>query len=146
MDGIPSFVYVLRKYGAARFSVPYSDTKRVTWFLKGMPQVKNVVFTKIDSEANPKLPQSIRQFEINSTVRNFKFGVLYLKPGQTTEDQIYGNQDTGDLFKQFLNVLGNVIPLKGHKGFRGLLSTFFLHFFRCNFFYTIYHKMKGDST
>ena len=116
---IPSFLLILRKYGPARFSVPYSDPQKIEWALKKMPALKSSTFTKIPSSLGQGLMEKIREFEIKATTRNFKFGVLYSLAQQTSEEQFYTNKDFSSRFEDFLNTLGTVIELKGHKGFKG---------------------------
>ncbi|XP_049876492.1 rap1 GTPase-activating protein 1 isoform X2 [Pectinophora gossypiella] len=52
----------------------------------------------------------------------FKFGVLYQKFGQTTEEELFGNNETSPAFDEFLEMLGQRIKLKDHKGYRGGLD------------------------
>lgn len=49
-------------------------------------------------------------------VHNFKFGVLYQKYGQITEEELFGNNETSPAFDEFLEMLGQRIKLEGHKG------------------------------
>ncbi|XP_048480994.1 rap1 GTPase-activating protein 1 isoform X7 [Plutella xylostella] len=55
-------------------------------------------------------------------VHNFKFGVLYQKYGQITEEELFGNNETSPAFDEFLEMLGQRIKLEGHKGYRGGLD------------------------
>jgi len=54
----------------------------------------------------------------------YKFGVLYCKDGQKTEEEMFSNkfENCSDLFKQFLLFLGDYVTLKGFTGFRGGLD------------------------
>ena len=52
-----------------------------------------------------------------------KVGVLYVKNGQTSEEQILGNKDESPAFKEFLNILGNKVRLKGFDKYKGGLDT-----------------------
>eukprot|EP01091_Cochliopodium_minus_P010677 TRINITY_DN2882_c0_g1_i1.p1 TRINITY_DN2882_c0_g1~~TRINITY_DN2882_c0_g1_i1.p1 ORF type:complete len:569 (-),score=144.83 TRINITY_DN2882_c0_g1_i1:16-1722(-) len=121
-EGIGSFVLVLTKTGAARFSVPYSDPQKMEWFLKKMPRLNNVSFFRVDLGLNQSLVPNIKEFEIKSNCRSFKFGVLYCMPDQNVEEDIYSNQETSPQFKEFLEILGEEVELKGFKGFRGGLD------------------------
>ncbi|PRP86824.1 Protein F53A10.2, isoform a [Planoprotostelium fungivorum] len=53
----------------------------------------------------------------------FNVGVLYSKEGQTNEDEQFGNQHPSQAFDDFLNFLGDKIPLNGWLGHRGDLDT-----------------------
>ncbi|KAJ8792533.1 hypothetical protein J1605_019752 [Eschrichtius robustus] len=54
---------------------------------------------------------------------NFKFGVLFAKDGQLTDDDMFSNEIGSDAFQKFLNLLGETITLKGWTGYRGGLDT-----------------------
>ena len=52
-----------------------------------------------------------------------KVGVLYVKHGQTTEEQILGNKEESPAFKDFLSILGEKVRLKGFDKYKGGLDT-----------------------
>uniref|UniRef100_A0A8C4NWI1 GTPase-activating Rap/Ran-GAP domain-like protein 3 n=1 Tax=Dicentrarchus labrax TaxID=13489 RepID=A0A8C4NWI1_DICLA len=54
---------------------------------------------------------------------NFKFGVLYAKDGQLTDDEMFSNETGSESFDKFLNLLGDSITLQGWAGYRGGLDT-----------------------
>ncbi|CAB1332490.1 unnamed protein product, partial [Coregonus sp. 'balchen'] len=54
---------------------------------------------------------------------NFKFGVLYAKDGQLTDDEMFSNETGSESFDKFLNLLGDTISLQGWVGYRGGLDT-----------------------
>uniref|UniRef100_A0A673BK43 RAP1 GTPase activating protein 2a n=1 Tax=Sphaeramia orbicularis TaxID=375764 RepID=A0A673BK43_9TELE len=60
------------------------------------------------------------EHEVNNT---FKFGVVYQKFGQTSEEELFGNNEETPAFKEFLSVLGDNIELQDFKGFRGGLDV-----------------------
>nr|XP_020442704.1 rap1 GTPase-activating protein 2 isoform X1 [Monopterus albus] len=60
------------------------------------------------------------EHEVNNT---FKFGVIYQKFGQTSEEELFGNNEETPAFKEFLGILGNNIELQDFKGFRGGLDV-----------------------
>lgn len=70
----------------------------------------------------PKSSQMIANYDEHVLVSNFKFGVLYQKFAQTTEEELFCNDETSPAFEQFLNLLGKRIQLKDHKGYRGGLD------------------------
>ena len=66
----------------------------------------------------------IRHFDSHAHNQNLKFGVLYMRPGQTTEEQLFANQQPHSAaFDKFLALLGARIELRGHRGFRAGLDT-----------------------
>uniref|UniRef100_A0A8C1IXK3 GTPase-activating Rap/Ran-GAP domain-like protein 3 n=1 Tax=Cyprinus carpio TaxID=7962 RepID=A0A8C1IXK3_CYPCA len=54
---------------------------------------------------------------------NFKFGVLYAKDGQLTDDEMFSNESGSENLDKFLNLLGDTICLQGWAGYRGGLDT-----------------------
>ncbi|KAJ0174687.1 hypothetical protein K1T71_009795 [Dendrolimus kikuchii] len=64
----------------------------------------------------------IAAYDEHVLVNSFKFGVLYQKYGQVTEEEIFGNNETSPVFDEFLEMLGQKIKLKDHKGYRGGLD------------------------
>ncbi|XP_063061866.1 rap1 GTPase-activating protein 2a isoform X4 [Engraulis encrasicolus] len=63
---------------------------------------------------------SYDEHEVNNT---FKFGVIYQKFGQTSEEELFGNNEETPAFTEFLSVLGDTIELQDFKGFRGGLDV-----------------------
>ncbi|XP_047349262.1 rap1 GTPase-activating protein 1 isoform X3 [Vespa velutina] len=65
----------------------------------------------------------IAQYDEHALVSRFKFGVLHQRAGQVTEEQLFGNRQITPAFQEFLDLLGQKIDLKDHKGYRGGLDT-----------------------
>lgn len=55
--------------------------------------------------------------------KQYKFGIIYQKQNQYTEEQIFQSNDLSQEFEKFLGILGDVITLQGHQGFSGGLDT-----------------------
>ncbi|XP_055680555.1 rap1 GTPase-activating protein 1 isoform X4 [Lutzomyia longipalpis] len=70
----------------------------------------------------PKASTSIASYDEHVLVSNFKFGVLYQRFGQTAEEELFGNNTSSPAFEEFLDMLGQRIKLKEHKGYRGGLD------------------------
>jgi len=64
----------------------------------------------------PRASQLIAAYDEHVLVSNFKFGVLYQRFGQTTEEQLFGNVHSSAALDEFLELLGQRIQLKDHKG------------------------------
>ncbi|XP_034257132.1 rap1 GTPase-activating protein 1 isoform X3 [Thrips palmi] len=73
----------------------------------------------------PRASQLIAAYDEHVIVSNFKFGVLYQRFGQTSEEQLFSNRHSSPALEEFLQVLGRRIQLKDHKGYRGGLDTQF---------------------
>ncbi|XP_039250211.2 uncharacterized protein LOC120327908 isoform X7 [Styela clava] len=66
---------------------------------------------------------SILQFDEHSVNSANKFGILYQKPNQAKEEEVFGNQEESPAFKEFLEFIGEIVDLQGFKGFRGGLDV-----------------------
>ncbi|XP_028280242.1 rap1 GTPase-activating protein 2 [Parambassis ranga] len=82
-----------------------------------------VAVSKFDVVSYLKAPELIGTFDEHRVSPNFKFGVLYQKDGQFTEEDILSNNEESEEFKEFLSVLGNTVQLQGFTGFRGGLDV-----------------------
>ncbi|KAM9800515.1 rap1 GTPase-activating protein 1 isoform X3 [Syngnathus typhle] len=71
----------------------------------------------------PKASRLIVTFDEHVINNNFKFGVIYQKFGQTTEEEVFGNMKESPAFVEFLDFLGQTIELHDFKGFRGGLDV-----------------------
>ncbi|MGH0150530.1 UNVERIFIED_CONTAM: hypothetical protein FKN15_017823 [Acipenser sinensis] len=71
----------------------------------------------------PKASRLIVTFDEHVISNNFKFGVIYQKFGQTSEEELFGNIEESPAFVEFLELLGQKIELHDFKGFRGGLDV-----------------------
>ncbi|KAK3551359.1 hypothetical protein QTP70_015410 [Hemibagrus guttatus] len=69
-----------------------------------------------------KAPELITAFDEHRVSQNFKFGVLYQKEGQLTEEEILSNNEESEEFKHFLSILGQTVKLRGFTGYHGFCS------------------------
>ena len=67
----------------------------------------------------------IAQFDEKTSLetKQYKFGILYQKANQFTEEEILQNNELSPEFEEFLGVLGENVKLLGHEGFSGGLDT-----------------------
>ncbi|XP_065647136.1 GTPase-activating Rap/Ran-GAP domain-like protein 3 isoform X2 [Hydra vulgaris] len=123
-QGIPQYRAILwRKWGCRRITFPYDPQKKYT--------VKDVLrfFMKDKLEKNPReiisaeVQKELLILEEQEGSVNFKFGVIYAKQGQATDDEMFGNECGSEEFSNFLHVLGDVITLQGWNRFRGGLDV-----------------------
>lgn len=67
--------------------------------------------------------EMIVAYDEHVLVNTFKFGVIYQRFGQTTEEELFGNVTHSPAMEEFLDMLGDRIKLKDFKGYRGGLDT-----------------------
>lgn len=71
----------------------------------------------------PQASELIMQYDEHSIVNTFKFGLIYQKVGQVTEESMFGNRTHSPAMEEFMNWIGRIIPLAEHQGYRGGLDT-----------------------
>ena len=85
--------------------------------------MKNHKLYLIEKEKLEKFSRDLLDFENKSVIRGYKFGILYVKEGQTEENQFYSNfQNESAFYNEFLGWIGSNVVLANHKGFRGGLD------------------------
>ncbi|KAJ1500450.1 hypothetical protein HMI54_010822, partial [Coelomomyces lativittatus] len=90
---------------------------------------------------NINLPADLLSLEEKMVTKTYKFGLAYLRDGQSTEAEMMSNslEQVSTMYTEFLSFLGDIIELKGWKAFRagldvqnGLTGT-----------HSVYTKWKG---
>ncbi|NWW42372.1 GARL3 protein, partial [Pedionomus torquatus] len=121
---VPQYHSILwRKTGTQKICLPYSPTKTlsVKSILSAMSLDK---FEKSPREIfHPEIQKDLLVLEEQEGSVNFKFGVLYAKDGQLTDDEMFSNEVGSESFQRFLHLLGDTVTLKGWAGYRGGLDT-----------------------
>ncbi|XP_061118837.1 GTPase-activating Rap/Ran-GAP domain-like protein 3 isoform X1 [Conger conger] len=121
---VPQYRAILwRKTGTLKICLPYSPTKTLS--VKSILSAMNLDrFEKGPREIlNPEIQKDLLVLEEQEGSVNFKFGVLYAKDGQLTDDEMFSNEMGSENFDKFLNLLGDTITLQGWAGYRGGLDT-----------------------
>ncbi|XP_030291100.1 GTPase-activating Rap/Ran-GAP domain-like protein 3 isoform X2 [Sparus aurata] len=121
---VPQYRAILwRKTGTLKISLPYSPTKTLS--VKSILSAMNMDrFEKGPREIlNPEIQKDLLVLEEQEGSVNFKFGVLFAKDGQLTDDEMFSNETGSEGFDKFLNLLGDAITLQGWAGYRGGLDT-----------------------
>ena len=108
---------------------PEADKRSLVAFEKKGGTIKAVMpdmwpWGNLDKSAT--LESSLVRYDmVQRPAKNFKFGVLYVKPNQTDENDIFGNmgKDTSDDYNDFLAFLGEKVALKGWSKYCGGLDS-----------------------
>jgi len=82
-----------------------------------IPDMK--IIRKVEDQ---ELDKDLIKFEESEAIMKYKFGVLYLKEGQTTENELFANDSPSKTFQTFLSLIGDKIKLHGFKGYVGGLD------------------------
>eukprot|EP01111_Echinosteliopsis_oligospora_P001485 TRINITY_DN12239_c0_g1_i1.p1 TRINITY_DN12239_c0_g1~~TRINITY_DN12239_c0_g1_i1.p1 ORF type:complete len:423 (-),score=78.42 TRINITY_DN12239_c0_g1_i1:184-1311(-) len=117
--------------GNTRINVPLNAVKP-SWWRKlfrtgpsGADIVKSIApnLPPLKQIEDDRLPAAILNLEEKQTIRGFKFGVLYAAENQTKEDEMFANQHASPEFEEFLDFLGDRVPLYGWSHFRAGLDV-----------------------
>ncbi|XP_018543957.1 rap1 GTPase-activating protein 2 isoform X3 [Lates calcarifer] len=71
----------------------------------------------------PKASQLIVNYDEHEVNNTFKFGVIYQRFGQVSEEELFRNNEETPAFTEFLQLLGDTVELQDFKGFRGGLDV-----------------------
>lgn len=67
--------------------------------------------------------EMICRYDEHVITNTFKFGIVYQRAGQLTEEELFGNINHSPAMEEFLHMLGDRVKLKDFQGFRGGLDT-----------------------
>uniref|UniRef100_A0A670YBS4 GTPase-activating Rap/Ran-GAP domain-like protein 3 n=1 Tax=Pseudonaja textilis TaxID=8673 RepID=A0A670YBS4_PSETE len=121
---VPQYRAILwRKTGTQKICLPYSPTKTLS--VKSILSAMNLdKFEKGPREIfHPEIQKDLLVLEEQEGSVNFKFGILYAKDGQLTDDEMFSNETGSETFQRLLSLLGDMVTLKGWTGYRGGLDT-----------------------
>ncbi|XP_046475243.1 GTPase-activating Rap/Ran-GAP domain-like protein 3 isoform X6 [Neodiprion pinetum] len=122
---VPHYRAILwRRTGAQKISLPYMANKPMTvkQILSNFPGMDRL--DKGPREIfSPDIQKDLLLLEEQEGSVNFKFGVVYAKEGQTTDDEMLSNEKGSHDFHRFLDLLGERIRLKGWDKYRGGLDV-----------------------
>ncbi|XP_018576857.1 uncharacterized protein LOC108915334 [Anoplophora glabripennis] len=71
----------------------------------------------------PDTPEELLKLDQVFIKSELKVGVIYVKEGQYTEEEILDNNDNSFMFEEFLQILGEKVRLKGFDKYKGGLDT-----------------------
>ncbi|ESO91442.1 hypothetical protein LOTGIDRAFT_105226, partial [Lottia gigantea] len=91
-------------------------------------KIAKTVFSDISTEKfypvlSMKGSELIVLYDEHLLTSTFKFGIIYQKFGQTTEEELFGNVSHSPAMEEFLDLIGEKVSLQYFKGFRGGLDT-----------------------
>ncbi|XP_017317356.1 signal-induced proliferation-associated 1-like protein 2 isoform X2 [Ictalurus punctatus] len=72
---------------------------------------------------SPKVPEQLLKLDEQGLSFQHKVGVLYCKAGQSTEEEMYNNENGGPALEEFLDLLGQRVRLKGFNKYKAQLDN-----------------------
>ncbi|XP_073949242.1 signal-induced proliferation-associated 1-like protein 2 isoform X2 [Choristoneura fumiferana] len=67
--------------------------------------------------------EQLLRLDEQCVTRHYKVGVMYCKSGQSTEEEMYNNQEAGPAFVEFLQMLGHTVRLKDFDKYKAGLDN-----------------------
>ncbi|KJE96379.1 hypothetical protein CAOG_06714 [Capsaspora owczarzaki ATCC 30864] len=113
-----------RKEGSERLCLPFLEKDKKELASGDMLKVFGIKNAdKVKEVLDPDVQEDLLVLEEQEGAVNFKFGILYAKPGQRTDDEMFSNNDPSPAFNEFVEALGTKVDLKGFDKFRGGLDV-----------------------
>ncbi|XP_034879352.1 signal-induced proliferation-associated 1-like protein 3 isoform X2 [Mirounga leonina] len=71
----------------------------------------------------PKVTEQLLKLDEQGLCRKHKVGILYCKAGQSSEEEMYNNEEAGPAFEEFLALIGEKVCLKGFTKYAAQLDV-----------------------
>ncbi|XP_051953461.1 signal-induced proliferation-associated 1-like protein 3 [Xyrauchen texanus] len=73
--------------------------------------------------STPKVTEQLLKLDEQGLSQKHKVGILLCRAGQSTEEEMYNNEDASPAFTAFLELLGETVSLKGFDKYAAQLDT-----------------------
>ena len=103
--------------------IPYFQTLSPTFLIKRL--CPDLSLASLQPVLCPRASELLVNYDEHVLVNNFKFGVIYQRQGQTSEEALFGNRGHSAALDRFLDMIGCRVSLASHQGYRGGLDTQF---------------------
>ncbi|CAG5041825.1 unnamed protein product [Parnassius apollo] len=123
---------LFNKMGAHKIYLPASAWSGGSGQTPSRPTVKQILAQFTAMERVDKVPREITCPELQKDILlleeqegsvNFKIGIMLMKPGQKTDDEMLSNEKGNEKWDRFISLLGDKIRLRGWNRFRGGLDV-----------------------
>lgn len=71
----------------------------------------------------PQCEQQLLKLDEQGLTNKYKVGILYCRAGQSTEEDMYNNEEAGPAFSEFLQAIGKTVCLKGFDHYKAGLDN-----------------------
>lgn len=73
--------------------------------------------------STPQCEQQLLKLDEQGLTNKYKVGILYCRAGQSTEEDMYNNEEAGPAFSEFLQAVGKTVCLKGFDHYKAGLDN-----------------------
>uniref|UniRef100_A0A3B3UFM1 Rap-GAP domain-containing protein n=1 Tax=Poecilia latipinna TaxID=48699 RepID=A0A3B3UFM1_9TELE len=116
----PSSLQCISSLGNLLLSVRHEEEKEHEYLHLVCDEAASLRFSPV---LYPKASQLIVNYDEHEVNNTFKFGVVYQRFGQVSEEELFTNNQESPAFSEFLQLLGETVELQDFKGFRGGLDV-----------------------
>lgn len=71
----------------------------------------------------PQCEQQLLKLDEQGLTNKYKIGILYCRAGQSSEEDMYNNEEAGPAFTEFLDLIGKKVRLKGFENYKAGLDN-----------------------
>ncbi|XP_033736077.1 signal-induced proliferation-associated 1-like protein 2 isoform X3 [Pecten maximus] len=75
------------------------------------------------SLSSQKTSDQLLRLDEQGVSKTYKIGVMYCRSGQSTEEEMYNNENSGPAFEEFLNCIAQKVRLKSFEKYRAQLDN-----------------------
>ncbi|XP_050076453.1 signal-induced proliferation-associated 1-like protein 1 isoform X2 [Anopheles maculipalpis] len=73
--------------------------------------------------STPQCEQQLLKLDEQGLTNKYKVGILYCRAGQSSEEDMYNNEEAGPAFNEFLDTIGRRVRLKGFEHYKAGLDN-----------------------
>ncbi|KNC97762.1 uncharacterized protein SPPG_06762 [Spizellomyces punctatus DAOM BR117] len=84
---------------------------------------KDLQAHKLRKVSDPSIEKKLMVLDELQLITRYKFGALYCKGNQSTEEEYFSNETGSQAFEEFLSCLGDKVELQGWQGYAAGLDT-----------------------
>lgn len=78
---------------------------------------------RLGSQNFQQMEEQLLKLDEQGLTTHYKVGVMYCKVGQSSEEEMYNNEEAGPAFQEFLDTIGKKVRLKGFDKYKAGLDN-----------------------
>ncbi|KAF5292531.1 hypothetical protein FQR65_LT01677 [Abscondita terminalis] len=78
---------------------------------------------RLGNQSQQQMEEQLLKLDEQGLTNHYKVGIMYCKAGQSSEEEMYNNEDAGPAFQEFLDTIGKKVRLKGFDKYKAGLDN-----------------------
>lgn len=78
---------------------------------------------RLGNQGTQQMEEQLLKLDEQGLTSHYKVGVMYCKAGQSSEEEMYNNEEAGPAFQEFLETIGKKVRLKGFDKYKAGLDN-----------------------